>query len=140
MRRTGILIAAAGIFSLAFSAGLNANPTLIGIWFSPFQPDEEGVMSLIEFRADGTFREEFRKCDSGDYIGYQTETGTWSLEGDVEHIRADMINGDAAMSAADYKIVLLTDNERRIRLDPPGYEFVAHRVTKFEFPDCPSGI
>ncbi len=39
-----------------------------------------------------------------DYIGYQTESGTWSMEGDVEHIMADMINGDAAMSKADYKI------------------------------------
>jgi hypothetical protein len=118
----------------------SAEPTLVGIWFSPFQPDEDGVMSLIEFRADGTFREEFRKCDAGDYIGYQTESGTWSLEGEVEHIVADMINGDRAQTAADYQIVLLTDNERRIRLDPQGLVFIAHRVQKFEFPDCANGI
>ena len=80
------------------------------------------------------------QSDAGDYIGYQTESGTWSVEGDVEHISADMINGDAAMTSADYKIVLLTDNERRIRLDPQGYIFIGHRVQKFEFPDCANGI
>ncbi len=95
---------------------------------------------MIEFRADGTFREEFRKCVAGDYIGYQTESGTWSIEGDVEHIIADTINGDTAMSISDYKIVVLTDTERRIRLDPQGYEFIAHRVQKFEFPDCANAV
>ena len=115
---------------------LRADPTMVGIWFSPFQPDEDGVMSLIEFRADGSFREEFRKCDGGDYIGYQTETGRWAVEGDVEHITAETINGDRANTAAEYKILLLTDLERRIRLDPQGYVFVGHRVQKFEFPDC----
>ncbi len=140
MRRAAIRFGSALLVSLSAPAWSNAEPTLVGIWFSPFQPDEDGVMSLIEFHADGTFREEFRKCDGGDFIGYQTESGTWSVEGDVEHIIADMINGDQAMSAADYRIVLLTDYERRIRLDPQGYVFIGHRVEKFEFPDCANGI
>jgi hypothetical protein len=140
MRAGAIRIGLASFVSFIAPAALHADPTVVGIWFSPFQPDEDGVMSLIEFKSDGTFREEFRKCDAGDYIGYQTESGTWSVEGDVEHISADMINGDAAMTSADYKIVLLTDNERRIRLDPQGYIFIGHRVQKFEFPDCANGI
>lgn len=139
MRRTAIFLGLASV-ALFASGSLAAEPTLVGIWFSPFQPDEDGVMSLIEFRADGTFREEFRKCDAGDYVGYQTESGTWSIAGDVEHLVADKINGDSANSASDYTIILLTDNERRIRLDPQGYVFVGHRVQRFEFPDCASGI
>jgi|SRR5215469_18185587 len=140
MRRTAIFLGLASAALFASAASGSAEPTFVGIWFSPFQPDEDGVMSLIEFRADGTFREEFRKCNGGDYVGYQTESGTWSIEGDVEHLVADRINGDSANSASEYKIILLTDNERRIRLDPQGYVFVGHRVQKFEFPDCASGI
>ena len=75
MRAGAIRIVLASFVSLIAPATLHADPTVIGIWFSPFQPDEDGVMSLIEFRSDGTFREEFRKCDGGDYIGYQTEIG-----------------------------------------------------------------
>jgi hypothetical protein len=140
MRRTAVRLGSAILVSLSAPAFSSAEPSLVGIWFSPFQPDEDGVMSLIEFRADGTFREEFRKCDGGDYIGYQLETGTWKVEGDMEHMVAETINGDQAMAATDYKIELLTDNERRLRLDPQGYVFIGHRVQKFEFPDCPSGI
>jgi lipocalin-like protein len=129
---------AAALF-ICMPASLAAEPSLVGIWYSPFQPDEANVMSLIEFRADGTFREEFRKCDSGDVIGYQTESGTWSVAGDIEHIVADTINGDPAQQEDNYRIILLTNGERRIRLDPPGYVFIGHRVTKFEFPDCATG-
>jgi hypothetical protein len=140
MRATAVPLALAALVLAAASVSLRAEPTLVGIWFSPFQPDEPGVMSLIEFRADGTFREEFRKCDGGDYVGYQTETGRWSVEGDVEHIIAETINGDRANTTADYKILLLTDTERRIRLDPQGFVFIAHRVQKFEFPDCANNV
>jgi hypothetical protein len=140
MRASAIRIALTAMVVTGLPSGLYADPTLIGIWFSPYQPDEDGVMSLIEFKSDGTFQEEFRKCVDGDYIGYQTETGTWSVEGDVEHLIAERINGDPTMTTSDYKIVVLTDTERRIRLDPQGYEFVGHRVQKFEFPDCANGV
>lgn len=140
MGRIAVLFGVASVALLASASSFSAQPTLVGIWFSPYQPDEDGVMSLIEFRSDGTFREEFRKCDGDDYVGYQTESGTWSVDGDTEHLVADKINGDPANSASDYKIILLTDHERRIRLDPQGYVFVGHRVQTFDFPDCPSGI
>jgi hypothetical protein len=126
----------APILVLALSAPAIAEPTLVGIWYSPFQPDEPNVMSLIEFEADGTFHEEFRKCAAGDFIGYQTESGTWSVSGDVEHVAADMINGERAQVENDYKIVMLTDTQRRIQLEPQGLVFIGHRVMSFEFPDC----
>ena len=129
----------AAMVSLGLSAPGAAEPSLIGIWYSPFQPDEPNVMSLIEFRADGTFREEFRKCDNGDFIGYQTESGTWQVVDDLERIKADIINGDPASAEAEYRIVLLTDTERRIRMEPQGLIFIGHRVMRFEFPDCATG-
>lgn len=141
MLRQTVLPPLAALVFAGLSTSLSAEPTLVGIWYSPFQPDEPNVMSLIEFMSDGTFHEEFRKCDKGEFIGYQTESGTWSVEGDVEHIKADRINGDPAQAEADYKITLLTDGERRIRMDQNGksYEFIGHRVLKFEFPDCATG-
>src|SRR3954467_13026047 len=110
--KTSLLLAVAA--TLALISPISAEPSMLGIWFSPFQPDEPNVMSLIEFSADGTFHEEFRKCDDGDFVGYQTETGTWSVMGDVEHIKADTINGTPATAEAEYTIVILTDTERRI--------------------------
>src|SRR5882724_8884871 len=136
-KKTPLFLAA--IMVCGFAVPSIAEPTLVGIWYSPFQPDEPNVMSLIEFKADGTFREEFRKCDNGDFVGFQTEAGTWSVADDVEHIAADVINGDPATAEADYKIVSLTDTERRIRMDPQGFIFVGHRVMTFEFPDCATG-
>jgi len=114
-----------------------AEPSFVGIWYSAYQPDEPGVMSLIEFRADGTFYEEFRKCEDGDYVGYQTESGTWSVVDGVERTVTDTINGDAAKTEDSYAIESLTNTERRIRMEDQ--VFVSHRVAKFEFPHCPTG-
>ena len=97
-------------------------------------------MSLIEFLADGTFREEFRKCENGTVVGFQTESGTWTVKDGVERLMVDMLNGEAAQIDGVYTVVLLTDTERRVRMEPDGLVFVSHRVSKFEFPDCPSGV
>ena len=136
-KKTPLFLAA--VMVCGFTMPSVAEPTLVGIWYSPFQPDEPNVMSLIEFRADGTFHEEFRKCDAGNFVGYQTESGTWSVTGDIEQLVSDQINGDAAKVEGTYKILTLTDTERRIRLDPQGYVFIGHRVESFKFPDCPTG-
>jgi hypothetical protein len=132
-----LLLAAIVILGMALPAF--AETTLVGIWYSPFQPDEPNVMSMIEFNTDGTFHEEFRKCDKGEFVGYQTESGTWTVNGDIEHLSATMINGDRATAEADYTIILLTETERRIRMDPQGLTFIAHRVKSFEFPHCATG-
>jgi len=130
-----ILVAAA-----AFSAPAMAEPTFVGIWYGANQPDEPGVLSLIEFLADGTFREEFRKCENGTVVGLQAESGTWTVRGGVERVTVEKLNGDPAQIEGMYTVVLLTDTERRVRMEPDGLLFVSHRVSKFEFPDCPSGV
>jgi len=136
MRRTlGPLLAAA----VLFCAPARAEPSFVGIWYSANQPDEPGVMSLIEFRVDGTFREEFRKCENGTVVGYQFESGTWSVADGIERLMVDRLNGEEVQIEGTYKIELLTERERRIRMVPEGLVFVSHRVSKFEFPECPSG-
>ena len=129
------LVAAAG-----WSGPAPAEPTFVGIWFSANQPDEPGVMSLIEFRADGTFHEEFRKCENGTLVGYQTESGTWTVNDGIERLKVDQLNGEAVDIEGTYRVELLTNTERRIRMEPEGLVFVSHRVSNFEFPECPSGV
>jgi hypothetical protein len=119
-----------------------AEPSFVGIWFSAGQPDEPGVMSVIEFLPDGTFREEFRKCENGQITGFQFQSGTWSVENGVEHTLSTMINGEASNVADTYQVELLTDAQRRIRMTAgdKDYVFASVRVSKFEFPDCASGV
>jgi hypothetical protein len=135
-----LVLSAAAAGGAGFAAAAD-EPSLVGIWYSAFQPDEPDVMSLIEFRADGTFREEFRKCRSGDVVGKQFESGTWSVADGTEHTVTDTINGDAAQVEDSYRIESLTPTERRIRMESKDqdYEFVGHRVETFEFPDCFTG-
>ena len=132
----GLILMAA----LSCAAPLRAQPSFVGIWYSANQPDEPDVMSMIEFKADGTFYEEFRKCENGSVVGYQFESGTWSVMDGIERLRVDRMNGSAVRIEGTYEIEALTESERRIRMVPEGLVFISHRVSKFEFPDCPSGV
>lgn len=129
------LVAAALMSAPAF-----AEPTFVGFWYSGNQPDEPGVLSLIEFREDGTFREEFRKCENGTVVGFQSESGTWTVNDGIERLKIEKLNDEAVQLEGTYSVMLLTDSERRVRMEPEGLVFVSHRVSKFEFPDCPSGV
>jgi hypothetical protein len=60
------------LMATLLAAPASAEPSFVGIWYSGTQPDEPGVLSLMEFRADGTFREEFRKCQDGTVVGFDT--------------------------------------------------------------------
>jgi len=128
------------LIATVLAAPASAEPSFVGIWYSGNQPDEPGVLSLIEFRQDGTFREEFRKCENGTVVGFQTESGSWSVTDGVERLRVDMLNGEAAQIDGVYTVMRLTDTERHVRMEPDGHLFVSHRVSAFEFPDCPSGV
>ena len=110
------------------AAPASAEPSFVGIWYSGNQPDEPGVLSLIEFREDGTFREEFRKCENGNVVGFQSESGTWTVKDGLERLNVDMLNGEPAQIDGVYSVMLLTDTERRVRMEPDGLVFVSHRV------------
>ena len=128
-----LLLASAGPLGAAESA------SMVGIWFSAFQPDEPGVMSLIEFEADGTFHEEFRKCENGEGVGAYFETGKWTLMDGIERITVETINGERARNEDQYVVELLTDAERRIKLESQGLTFISRRIAKWEFPSCATG-
>ena len=128
------------LMATLLAAPASAEPSFVGIWYSGNQPDEPGVLSLIEFREDGTFREEFRKCENGNVVGFQTESGTWTVKDGIERLNVDMLNGEKVQIDGVYTVMLLTDTERRVRMEPDGIVFVSHRVSAFEFPDCPSGV
>ena len=128
------------LMATLLAAPASAEPSFVGIWYSGNQPDEPGVLSLIEFRDDGTFREEFRKCEDGNVVGFQTESGTWTVKDGLERLNVDMLNGEKVQIDGVYTVTLLTDTERRVRMEPDGPVFVSHRVSAFEFPDCPSGV
>jgi hypothetical protein len=128
---------------LALIAGLDARaaePSFVGVWFSPNQPDEPGVMSLIEFKDDGTFREEFRKCENGEVVGYQTQSGTWSLENGIEKTLTNRINGEETRVEDTYRVELLTSTQRRVRMEGMNLGFSSIRVEEFRFPDCAMGV
>ncbi len=128
---------------LALNAGFDARaaePDFVGIWFSPNQPDEPGVMSLIEFKTDGTFREEFRKCENGEVVGYQTQSGTWSLENGIEKTVTSRINGEETRVEDTYRVELLTSTQRRVRMEGMDLGFSSIRVEEFRFPDCAMGV
>src|SRR5262245_66678244 len=105
-----LLIAAA-----VYSAPALAEPTFVGIWYSANQPDEPSVMSLIEFRADGTFREEFRKCENGTVAGYQFESGTWAVMDGMERLVVDKVYGDSTPIEAIYLAELLTNSDSLVQ-------------------------
>ena len=128
------------VMATLLAAPASAEPSFVGIWYSGNQPDEPGVLSLIEFREDGTFREEFRKCENGSVVGFQTESGTWTVKDGIERLNVDMLNDERVQIEGVYTVMLLTDTERRVRMEPDGLVFVSRRVSKFEFPDCPSGV
>jgi hypothetical protein len=128
------------LMAMLLAAPASAEPRFVGIWYSGNQPDEPGVLSLIEFREDGTFREEFRKCENGNVAGFQTESGTWTVKDGIERLNVDTLNGEKVQIEGVYTVMLLTDTERRVRMEPDGLVFVSHRVSTFEFPDCPSGV
>ena len=128
------------LMATLLAAPASAEPSFVGIWYSGNQPDEPGVLSLIEFREDGTFREEFRKCENGNVVGFQTESGTWTVKDGIERLNVDMLNGEKVQIDGVYTVMVLTDTERRVRMEPEGLVFVSHRVSAFEFPDCPSGV
>lgn len=136
--RTSFLLS--GLTAVILSAPALAEPSLVGIWYSAGQPDEPGVMSLIEFKADGTFREEFRKCEKGEVVGFQVETGTWSAMDGIERTVTDTINGEAAKVEDTYRLERLTETQRRVRLEAMNLAFDSIRVEEFHFPDCASGV
>ena len=109
---------------------------LAGIWYGRGQPDDPDVVSLVELKADGTFRSEFRKYDKCKLLWRQTETGTWTAEGASQHFVVQTVDDRPVHIDEFYTTDMLSNTEQHVRLADEAFMFMEHRVAAFEFPDC----
>ena len=131
-----ILCAFGMIFLLAQSAqGADAS-FFVGNWYGVGEPDDTSISYIDSYRADGTFHSEFRKCERGEVVWHQTETGKWSVSNGVLRMTSDTIDGKPERFENSYTVESTTGDEFRARLHEPSFLFIERRLPKFEFPPC----
>lgn len=108
----------------------------VGHWYGVGEPDDPSISYIDSYRADGTFNAEFRKCERGEVVWHQTESGKWSIANGVLRMTADKIDGKPDHFENFYTIELAAGDEFRARLHKPDFLFVERRIAKFEFPPC----
>ncbi|HEY4264950.1 MAG TPA: hypothetical protein VGM72_06500 [Micropepsaceae bacterium] len=121
--------------SLAQAAPAPVSP-FVGIWYGVGEPDDPSISYIDSYHADGTFNSEFRKCEKGEVVWRQTESGKWFLMGSVLRMESDRIDGKKAKFDNAYEIETVTHDEFHARLHDPDFLFVEKRIPKFEFPPC----
>jgi hypothetical protein len=108
----------------------------VGNWYGVGEPDDPSISYIDSYQADGTFHSEFRKCERGEVVWHQTETGKWSLANGVLRMVSDTIDGKPDRFENFYTVELASGDEFRARLHTPGFLFIERRLPKFEFPPC----
>jgi hypothetical protein len=131
------ILCALGIaFLFAQSAHGADKPFFVGNWYGVGEPDDPSISYIDSYAADGTFHSEFRKCERGEVVWHQTETGKWSLSNGVLRMISDTIDGKPERFENSYTVELAAGDEFRARLHEPGFLFIERRLPKFEFPPC----
>ena len=132
-----LLLCAFGlVFLLAQSAHGADTSYFVGNWYGVGEPDDPSISYIDSYRADGTFHSEFRKCERGEVVWHQTETGKWSVSNGVLRMISDTIDGKPERFENSYAIESVTGDEFRARLHAPDFLFIEKRIAKFEFPPC----
>ena len=108
----------------------------VGHWYGVGEPNDPSVSYIDSYRTDGTFYAEFRKCERGEVVWHQTETGTWTVKDGVLRMISDTIDGRPEVFDNSYTIELALGDEFRARLHEPDFLFLERRIPKFEFPPC----
>jgi hypothetical protein len=108
----------------------------LGNWYGVGEPDDPSISYIDSYQPDGTFHSEFRKCERGEVVWHQTETGKWSLVNGVLRMISDTIDGKPERFDNSYTVELAAGDEFRARLHDPGFLFIERRLPKFEFPPC----
>ena len=135
-----VIAATQGSAAPAPAPSTSSVPTVVGYWYGLGEPGDPEVFYIDTFNADGTFRGEYRKCNKGQLIYQQTQSGTWKVEDGVLTINSTMINGKPGKFDHSYTIEMLSATEFRARLHDPDFLFVERRIPKFEFPPCYLGV
>jgi hypothetical protein len=135
-RSVHALLIAAAMATVLVAAAPGAESSLTGNWYGVGEPDNPNISYIDSYSADGTFHSEFRRCERGEVVGRQTETGKWTLNNGVLRMISDTIDGKPDRFDNSYRIELATVNEFHARLSQPDFLFVEKRIAKFEFPLC----
>jgi hypothetical protein len=124
--------------SLMAAGGSSAadKSALVGFWYGIGEPGDPNIFYIDNFHADGTYNAEYRKCEKGKLIYQQTQSGTWTVRGDVLTMSANRINGKPDKFDHSYTLELVGEREIRARLHDPDFLFVETRIPAFEFPAC----
>jgi hypothetical protein len=113
-----------------------ATPFLLGTWFGTGQPNDKAAMWIAYMKPSGVFAAHFRSCVKGQEYD-EMETGRWRLEGDLETITIQTVNGKPFSREDSYKILSHDDRRQVYRYLADGFVFTSHRVNeKFEMPSC----
>ena len=131
-----VLCALGVAFLFAQSAEGADRAFFVGNWYGVGEPDDPSISYIDSYQADGTFHSEFRKCERGEVVWHQTETGKWSLSNGVLRMISDTIDGKPDRFDNSYTVELASGDEFRARLHDPGFLFIERRLAKFEFPPC----
>ena len=123
-------------FLFAQSAEGADKPFFIGNWYGVGEPDDPSISYIDSYQADGTFHSEFRKCERGEVVWHQTETGKWSLANGVLRMISDTIDGKPERFENSYTVEVASGDEFRARLQAMNFLFIERRLPKFEFPPC----
>jgi hypothetical protein len=123
------------------AASTNSSASLVGYWLGKGEPEDPDIVSLLDFRADGTFVESFRKYDDKCKIVWQqTNSGTWSVSGNMQTLITQKAGNELIYLEDQYETELLTATQQHARHLRTGYVFMERRLAKFEFPDCFNGV
>ena len=121
---------------LAHAAPAANTSPFVGFWYGVGEPDDPSISYIDAYRADGTFNSEFRKCEKGEVVWRQKETGKWSFARGVLRMISETIDGKKSTFDNSYTIETSMADEFRARLHAPDFLFVEKRIAKFEFPPC----
>jgi hypothetical protein len=131
-----LMLSALAAAFLSAAAPVGQTSLFVGNWYGVVEPDDPSISYIDSYHADGTFNSEFRKCERGEVVWRQTETGKWSLAGGVLRMTSDTINGKPDRFENSYTVEMSAANEFHARLHDPDFLFVEKRIAKFEFPPC----
>lgn len=90
----------------------SAQSWMVGTWFGHGQPQENAAMYIDRMRPDGSWRGEYRTCIKGKPQD-QTQTGHWSVEGDMLTLKVETVDGIASPRTDTYKMLAHSANSQK---------------------------
>ena len=113
-----------------------ASPWITGIWFGQGQPYDKSEMWIARMGADGSFHAQFRTCRKGKATDVIND-GTWALNGDLETIQIQTVNGQFFPRSDQYQVLSHDGKSQTYRYLATGFTYTSKRVdAKFQMPAC----